>query len=70
MSCMLTRLIPVKRVHCGAIGSRSKHRFTCKFCGIQRHADLNASHTIRRIAMSADVATGTVNYPQCVNRKI
>ncbi len=55
---------------CGAIGSRSKHRFTCKFCGIQRHADLNASHNIRRIAMSADVAAGTVNYLQCVNRKI
>jgi putative transposase len=48
---------------CGAIGNRSKHRFTCKFCGIQRHADLNASHNIRRIAMSADVATGTVDYP-------
>ncbi len=55
---------------CGAIGSRSKHRFTCKICGIRRHSDLNASQNIRRIAMSAGVATGTVNYPQCVNRKI
>ena len=48
---------------CGNIGSRQKHRFVCKICGIQRHSDLNASHNIRRIAASVDVATGTVNFP-------
>jgi IS605 OrfB family transposase len=48
---------------CGQIGSRQKHRLECKFCGVQRHSDLNASLNIRRIAMSADVATGTVNCP-------
>ena len=50
---------------CGSIGVRDKHRFACKVCGIQRHSDLNASLNIRRIAVSADAATGTVNYPQC-----
>ncbi|MGE0009536.1 MAG: RNA-guided endonuclease InsQ/TnpB family protein [Candidatus Babeliales bacterium] len=48
---------------CGSIGVRSKHRFRCKLCGIQRHSDLNASQNIRRIAISADVATGAVNCP-------
>ena len=49
--------------YCGSRGTRQKHRFVCKICGIQRHSDLNASQNIRRIAMSADVATGTVNCP-------
>lgn len=48
---------------CGQLGARSKHRFVCKFCGIQRHSDLNASQNIRRIAMSADIATGAVGLP-------
>jgi putative transposase len=48
---------------CGLIGTRSKHQLLCKFCGIQRHSDLNASQNIRRIAASADAVTGTVNYP-------
>lgn len=48
---------------CGTIGIRQKHRFTCKICGIQRHSDLNASQNIRRIAVSADAATGTVSCP-------
>ena len=48
---------------CGQIGSRQKHRLVCKICGIQRHSDLNASCNIRRIAVSADTATGTVNCP-------
>ena len=48
---------------CGNIGVRSKHRLICKICGIKRHSDLNASCNIRRIAVSADAATGTVNYP-------
>jgi IS605 OrfB family transposase len=48
---------------CGQVGLRQKHCFVCKFCGIQRHSDLNASQNIRRIALSADSATGTVNYP-------
>lgn len=48
---------------CESIGIRTKHSFTCQQCGIRRHSDLNASHNIRRIAMSADVATGTVNCP-------
>lgn len=48
---------------CEKIGTRSRHRLLCKFCGIQRHSDLNASQNIRRIAMSADVATGTVSCP-------
>jgi putative transposase len=48
---------------CGELGTRLKHRLTCKFCGIQRHSDLNASQNIRRIAMSADIVTGSVNSP-------
>jgi IS605 OrfB family transposase len=48
---------------CGLIGTRQKHRFACKFCGIQRHSDLNASYNIRRIAASIGTATGTVNCP-------
>lgn len=48
---------------CGRIGIRQKHRLVCKFCGIQRHSDLNASQNIRGIAVSADTATGTVNCP-------
>jgi IS605 OrfB family transposase len=48
---------------CGQLGTRDRHRFECKFCGIRRHSDLNASQNIRRIAMSADVATGDVNHP-------
>lgn len=48
---------------CGQIGTRNKHRFICKICGIQRHSDLNASCNIRRIAVSADAATGIVSYP-------
>ncbi len=48
---------------CGRIGIRHKYKFECKFCGIQRHSDLNASRNIRRIAMSAGIATGTVNCP-------
>ena len=49
--------------HCQQIGIRHKHRLICKFCGIQRHSDLNASLNIRRIASSADGATGIVSYP-------
>lgn len=49
--------------NCGNIAIRHKHRLTCKFCGIQRHSDLNASQNIRRIAGSADAATGTVSFP-------
>lgn len=49
---------------CGAIGTRNKHRFLCKICGIQRHSDLNASRNIRRIAASADAAMGTIGYPK------
>jgi len=48
---------------CEQIGTRYKHRLVCRFCGIQRHSDLNASLNIRRIALSADSATGTVSYP-------
>ncbi len=48
---------------CGSKGIRAKHRFVCKHCGIQRHSDLNASLNIRRIAVSADAATGTVSCP-------
>ena len=48
---------------CGQIGARQKHHFVCKFCGVQRHSDLNASQNIRRIAVSIGIATGTVNCP-------
>jgi IS605 OrfB family transposase len=48
---------------CGHLGTRQKHRLLCKLCGIQWHSDLNASQNIRRIAVSADIATGTVNCP-------
>ena len=49
--------------NCKHLGIRHKHRFVCKFCGIQRHSDLNASQNIRGIAVSADAVTGTVNCP-------
>jgi IS605 OrfB family transposase len=48
---------------CGQIGIRQKHRLVCKFCEVQRHSDLNASQNIRRITISADIVTGTVNCP-------
>jgi putative transposase len=48
---------------CEQIGTRNKHRLICKICGIQRHSDLNASLNIRRIALSADNATGAVSRP-------
>ncbi|MBA2307001.1 IS200/IS605 family element transposase accessory protein TnpB [Candidatus Dependentiae bacterium] len=48
---------------CGSKGIRSKHRFQCKQCGIQLHSDVNARRNIRRIAVSADAATGTVSCP-------
>ncbi len=48
---------------CGHLGTRHRHRFECKFCGIRRHSDLNASHNIRKIALSADIATSAVNRP-------
>ena len=47
----------------GATGGRDKHRFACKMCGIQLHRDLHVSQNIRRIVVSADAATGIVNYP-------
>lgn len=47
---------------CGQKGIRTKHRFVCQNCGIQRHSDLNAARNIRRIAVSADAATGAVNH--------
>ncbi len=53
--------------NCQNLGVRKKHRLVCNLCGIQRHSDLNASQNIRRIAASADVATGTVNYPHVAN---
>jgi len=52
-----------KCAECEQIGVRQKHRFVCNFCGVQRHSDLNASRNIRRIAVSAGTATGTVNCP-------
>jgi putative transposase len=48
---------------CGNIGRRSKHRFECKACGILRHSDVNGSLNIRKIALSADRATASVNRP-------
>lgn len=48
---------------CGARGSRSKHRFRCQDCGIQRHSDVNAASNLRRIVSSAELATGTVGCP-------
>ena len=48
---------------CGNVGTRQKYRFSCNNCGIWQHADLNARRNICKIAASADVVTGTVNYP-------
>ena len=33
--------------HCGAIGSRQKHRFVCKNCGNRAHSDINASQNLQ-----------------------
>lgn len=48
---------------CGSPGARSKHRFSCSSCGIQRHSDVNAASNLRRIVVSAEAATGAVNRP-------
>ena len=33
--------------HCGLLGIRKGHKFTCPHCGCVAHADVNASHNIR-----------------------
>jgi len=48
---------------CGQLGTRDKHRFSCKNCGTQQHSDLNASRNICKVALSADNVTGDVNRP-------
>jgi transposase len=48
---------------CGELGSRVKHRFVCKKCGLRAHADLNASRNLARIGESADSPRANVNTP-------
>ena len=47
---------------CFSLGHRQKHLFECPCCGSRAHADLNASHNLLWLALSAERATGTVNY--------
>ena len=32
---------------CGLKGKRSRHKFSCPWCGLELHADLNAAFNIR-----------------------
>ncbi|HZY98653.1 MAG TPA: transposase [Candidatus Baltobacteraceae bacterium] len=48
---------------CGAMGSRSRHRFSCKICGIFAHSDRNAARNLAKIGASALVPTGDVMRP-------
>jgi IS605 OrfB family transposase len=48
---------------CGALGNRSKHRFSCPFCGRLAHADLNAGLNIASLGCTAVLPTGAVNHP-------
>jgi IS605 OrfB family transposase len=48
---------------CGNRGVRSKHRFSCPFCGRLAHADLNAGQNIASLGYTAVFPTGAVNCP-------
>jgi putative transposase len=49
--------------HCGCLGVRQKHLFTCS-CGNQQHSDLNASRNLCRFAQPIGYATCAVNRTQ------
>lgn len=48
---------------CGRLGSRRRHRFSCKACAIFAHSDRNAARNIAKIGASALVPTGVVMRP-------
>jgi len=48
---------------CGNKGIRSKHRFSCPFCGRLAHADLNAGQNIASLGCTVVLPTGAVNRP-------
>jgi IS605 OrfB family transposase len=48
---------------CGERGTRRRHRFSCKHCGIFAHSDRNAARNIAKIGVSALAPTGDVMRP-------
>jgi IS605 OrfB family transposase len=48
---------------CDQRGTRQRHRFSCKPCGIFAHSDRNAARNIAKIAARALTATGDVMRP-------
>ncbi len=48
---------------CGELGTRSRHRFSCKICGIFAHSDRNAARNLAKIGASALAPTGDVMRP-------
>ena len=49
--------------HCGNIGNRDRHRFSCPICGRLAHADLNAGQNIASLGRTIVLSTGAVNRP-------
>ena len=49
--------------NCGAIGNRKQHKFSCRKCGTETHADYNASLNIVLVAKDKPLVKGGVNTP-------
>ena len=49
--------------NCGSIGECVRHRFVCQTCGLQTHADDNASRNLARIGSGAPLPKAAVNAP-------
>ena len=48
---------------CGERGTRRRHRFSCKKCGIFAHSDRNAAQNLAKIGVTAVAPTGGVMRP-------